>query len=618
MVKKIAFADFQNSTQLADEINLASGPFFMSTPQGHEVVIMSKKVYENDMAQLLSAVENNQLDFHHQDIRLDGFTSLAIIRERAKMLDIMQIAFVEHEMIYDDQGHPQDYRYLYVNRSFEELTGWKKENIVGQLASVVYPPVERERLQRYQQLFEKDITLSFENYFPLKDVWYMIKSYKSGPQRFVSIFQDITILKRTIASLEYKNKHDPVTGIINYFGLVDVLKERKSHINSALDICINVRHFYRINSFYGFSVGDEIIRQIANNLQMITTQLDCEFILSHYWGDEFHLMLLNINPHDEQKYVSLVEANTIHEHQIKDFQVQLKKDIGYALFPEDTADLLQVVSLSNLAMKESTRNDISHSYKFTTKMIDVLESDLKLSHKLHQAIIDKELYSVFQNIYDARHHSVMFMEALARWEDKDWGFIPPLTFLSIAKRSGLGDIVDAYLIEDALQRFARVKINKENKDVKLSINMMSSSFLSINFFELMQKLTVKYQLKPADVIIEISENTFINNLDICEQYIQRYKHAGFLIAIDDFGSEYSSLNVLEKVDYDIIKLDQAFTKNMGNPYNSIVVDMVVDIAQLKNKLLVAEGVETLEDSQQLITHGCFVHQGFYYHRPSKM
>jgi len=121
-----------------------------------------------------------------------------------------------------------------------------------------------------------------------------------------------------------------------------------------------------------------------------------------------------------------------------------------------------------------------------------------------------------------------------------------------------------------------------------------------------------------DVVIEISEKTFVNDLSTCAFFIEKYKKAGFKIAIDDFGSEYSALNILGSINYDVLKLEGNFGMNVLSELNEAIVKMVKNIADLSNKTIVVEGVETVEQSEKLANLGCVYQQGYYHHRPSKL
>jgi EAL domain-containing protein (putative c-di-GMP-specific phosphodiesterase class I) len=169
-----------------------------------------------------------------------------------------------------------------------------------------------------------------------------------------------------------------------------------------------------------------------------------------------------------------------------------------------------------------------------------------------------------------------------------------------------------------LSYFKKLKIVKGYQHTKLSLNLTPEMFLKEGFASLLNDYTKANEIDNKNVIVEVSENTFVHNLNVCNRMIKTFKAYGFMIAIDDFGSKYSSLAVLETIDYDIIKIDGSFINNLETKNNLEIVKMIAQIGRDSQKIIIAEKVETKEISEILIEHKIYLHQGYYFHKPEKL
>ncbi len=126
------------------------------------------------------------------------------------------------------------------------------------------------------------------------------------------------------------------------------------------------------------------------------------------------------------------------------------------------------------------------------------------------------------------------------------------------------------------------------------------------------------KLNPKQIYVEISENTFVNNLQLCRNQIHKIKNLGFLVALDDFGREYSSLSILDSIDFDILKIDRLFIDRINHQKNIEIIKMILNISSFSNTMVIAEGIETKEQKTILLSLGCYYHQGYYYAKPQKL
>lgn len=429
----------------------------------------------------------------------------------------------------------------------------------------------------------------------------------------ISEGNDITDLMKLNRKLEEQNRHDSVTGLYGQYGLYEVLKERT--MKRSIVYSIHVHNLDIIRNYYGYSFGDFILKQIG---QKIMAYLEKKDIIARFDGDQFVVVIMNPKVEHEQNLRLMMEDQLYEDYEISDAKFTFKKTIGCARFPEDASSVEQVISHAILANRHASNQAINRVTCYQEKMIDDLKNNIRMAYKLQLAIKNQSIDVHFQKIFQATDQSVHYLEALSRWIDDELGIIKPDVFFNIAVNANIVDLLDAYVIEKAISKFQKIKQDPLYQHSKLSLNLSPSTFLIDSFPKKIARFAKQYGILPSDLVIEISENTFVYNLITCKKIIQAYRHEGFMIAIDDFGSQYSSLSILDHIDYDIIKMDGSFINNLSSEKNRTIIEMIVKLCNQTKKHMIAERVETKYDHDLLISLGCTLHQGYYFHRPEKM
>ena len=239
-----------------------------------------------------------------------------------------------------------------------------------------------------------------------------------------------------------------------------------------------------------------------------------------------------------------------------------------------------------------------------------------LSKKLSNAIAEDIIDIHYQKIIDIRTNKTLYIEQLARWYDSTLGYIEPERLIEIARSSEQLRCLDHYLIDKSIRLYRKHCLKTKTKPT-LSINLTPETFLQKNTLAFLLDTTEKYAIPTHYICLEISETTFVNDHRDCLKAIENYKREGFLIALDDFGKSYSTLSLLESIDYDVIKIDQLFTKTIERSKTQEIVRMIQKISMMSNKQLIVEGVETRSQKEELEKLKCYVQQGFYFHYPEK-
>ncbi|OHE40050.1 MAG: hypothetical protein A2102_05870 [Tenericutes bacterium GWF2_38_8] len=509
---------------------------------------------------------------------------------------------------------------VFASDSFTKIFGGADRKVIGESIFKIYQLKNRhdfpwfdEAIESYSSSDQSIITINDDKrYISWKnDVLFDA----NGKVEFVvSVGQDITDLIELNQRLDYQSKHDVLTGLLDYKGLFDTIQTMKN-IESAICFFIELRNYSLIASYYGNEISDALIQQVAE--EYIAIEISNRLI-ARYSSNQF--VYIAINPTEtELDYLQKTFQNGVFKvYDVQNVAVQTKKNIGYSEYPSDTTSLTELISFSILAMRESSIQEHNTIFKYVTKMSEQLIQNVSLAYELYQAILNSEIEVHFQQIVDVSSGAIVYIEALARWHDKEKGQIPPEHFIRIAKQSNLIDLLDEYLAKKAITAYAEIHKRDLYKKTKLTLNLSPGTFLRDDYIHILNAQVEKNHLNQTDIVIEVSENTFVRGFDICNEFINKYKDFGYIIAIDDFGSHYSSLSILDSINYDIIKIDGSFITNMESEKNSIIVQMIIKIAKLEGKRVIAEAVESKEICEELVQMNCFLHQGYYFHKPEKL
>lgn len=429
----------------------------------------------------------------------------------------------------------------------------------------------------------------------------------------ISIGNDITDLVKLNKKLEDQNRHDAVTGLYGQYGLYEVLKERT--VKRSIVYSMQIHNLDIIRNYYGYSFGDVILKQIG---EKITFFLEKKDIIARFDGDQFVVVIINPKAEHEQQLKLMMDDQLYEDYEITDAKFTFKKTIGCARFPEDATTIEQAISHAILANRHASNQAINRVTCYQEQMIEDLKNNIHMAYKLQLAIKNQSIDVHFQKIVHAVDQSVHYLEALSRWTDDELGVIRPDVFFNIAVNANIVDLLDAYVIEQAILKFQKIKQDPLYQHTRLSLNLSPTTFLIDSFPKKIARFAKQYGISPSDLVIEISENTFVYNLATCKRIIQAYRHEGFMIAIDDFGSQYSSLSILDRIDYDIIKMDGSFIGDLSSEKNRTIIEMIVKLSNQTKKHMIAERVETKHDHDLLLSLGCTLHQGYYFHKPEKM
>ncbi len=410
-------------------------------------------------------------------------------------------------------------------------------------------------------------------------------------------------------ALAYQANHDYLTRLNNRYYLDSYMPKLSPNTPYSL-LFIDMDNFKSINDNYGHEVGDLVLCETAKRLVSQTSNDD---IVARYSGDEFIVVSFNTSHSYLEQLSQSILALLNEPFMIKDYQFILSASIGVARYPRDGEDNDEIIRYADLAMYESkkARNQITffedslkQAYLHTTQI------ELELKH----ALIGHEFYMVYQpQVHpDGSLHGV---EALIRWENAQLGFVPPDQFISVAEAIGEMPAIGRFVLARSLQEMTELR-KETGQNFTLSVNISVTQFHHHRFFDDLMELTEKYQFENLRLVLEVTENVFIEDVAGVQSLLRQIKSHGIRCSLDDFGTGYSSLNLLKRLPIDELKIDKSFVDDMLEDKAAYsMVEWIIIIAKKLGISTVAEGVETAEQRQALTQLGCDIFQGYHFAKP---
>lgn len=448
-----------------------------------------------------------------------------------------------------------------------------------------------------------------------------VKSIKMGAADFITKPYDMpeVILARVERIIELSEntsiiKHaekDTLTGLYSKDFFFEYVRQIEAYDpNKSTDaIVINVEHFHLINEIYGRGEGDSVLIQIADLI--LETLKSIHGIACRTDADTFYVYSRHTNnPEEIINQISADLTRAFKDHPIR-IRAGVYENVDKDVIPENRYDRAKMAC-------DRIRDDYTHMVSYYNK--ELHEKSIyfeKLIHDIDSAIENKDFVVYFQPKYGIQQgrYKLRSAEALIRWKHPEMGMISPGDFIPLFESNGLIQKVDNYVWCEAARTIKQWK-DKYNITVPVSVNVSRIDIYDPNLENNLINILDSNGLTPNEYMLEITESAYSDNADRLIEVINNMRAKGFKIEMDDFGSGYSSLNMLTTIPIDVLKMDMKFVKNMLNDSKSLkLVTLVMDIAKFLNVPVVAEGVESKEQLDTLHEMGCEIIQGFYFSRP---
>ncbi|HJV74399.1 MAG TPA: PAS domain S-box protein [Noviherbaspirillum sp.] len=508
-----------------------------------------------------------------------------------------------------------------VNKAFSEITGYQPKEVIGKNPRVLKS--ERHDNGFYEQMWsgiEQKGSWQGELWdrkksgelFPTWQSITVVKDETGKVTDYVSVFSDITSIKDTEAQLERLAYHDTLTGLPNrllYTDRLDHALEYARRHNTRVGIMmLDLDRFKLINDTLGHSVGDQLLEVVAARLR---ENIRGEDTVARLGGDEFSVVISGLEHTEDaavlaQKIIDSV-AEPIH---IGIHVLAVSVSIGISVFPEDGADketLGKSADVALYAAKDKGRNCYEF---FTPAMTQRATEVLAIDRGLRYAIGHNELVLFYQPKIHLASGRIVGIEALVRWNSPQLGMQSPDSFIPVAEESNLIHLLGEWVFDAACAQMHKWR-EAGAPPARLAINVSARQIKQNGFVEAIRK---KMQsLQPRDgygLDIEITESTLQTHPDIISA-LSELRPLGFRVAVDDFGTGFSSLHSLKQLPVDILKIDRAFIDGLpDDPEDKAITSAIIAMGHSLDMTIVAEGIETREQLEFLTSHHCDEVQGF--------
>jgi diguanylate cyclase (GGDEF)-like protein/PAS domain S-box-containing protein len=439
----------------------------------------------------------------------------------------------------------------------------------------------------------------------------------TGTPLLVAVTRDITARKRAERDLLTLTHYDVLTGLPNRLLFTDRLRqatvEAERHERLVGVALLDLDQFKKINDSLGHAAGDALLRQVGERLRAALRPGDT---VAHFGADEFALVLADMAHVDDatavlQKIRQAFTAPFLADGR----ELYLTASVGVTLFPFDDRDGAALLRNADAAMyraKEAGRNTWQF---YAADMTAKAQENLVIENALRGAVARGELTLHYQPQVDLASGRIVGVEALVRWQHPDLGNIGPDRFIPIAEETGLIVPLGAWVLRSACAQAARWH-RAGFPGLRLAVNLSPRQLQRPGFPETVEQILRDTGLPAALLELELTEGVLLHSTESTVTALDKLHVLGARFAIDDFGTGYSSLAYLRRFPLDVLKIDQAFVRDIvTDPDDAAIVCAVIALARSLGVLVVAEGVETDDQLRFLRAHGCDVLQGYYLSRP---
>jgi len=430
----------------------------------------------------------------------------------------------------------------------------------------------------------------------------------SGERTILVSANDITEQRKVQQEAITRAYTDSLTGLPNRLALLENIRTR---VADGLDaefalLFLDLDRFKRVNDSLGHQIGDALLKDFANTLTALVRPSDYVARLS---GDEFVVLLAKSGRREAIGIVERIFSKTAEPRVIEGHNLRVVPSIGVSLYPTDgdgATALLQAADIAMYAAKSSGNGFCC----FDLQMAALSQNRLSIENEMLSAISEGQFELFYQPKIDTHTLDIVGMEALIRWRHPEKGLISPMDFIPVAEESGMILQIGSWVMQQAM--LDQVRWEKQGFRVSVAINVSPRQFASRDFVSQVDSLLQATGCAPQRVNIEVTESMLIGDEQHAQQLLNDLADRGISISIDDFGTGYSNLANLQKYPIHVLKIDRAF---LADSSNTELLQVILQMGNILNLLVVAEGVETSEQIEWLRRNGCDELQGYYFSKP---
>lgn len=546
------------------------------------------------------------------------FTAQRQMEKRLRLISTVFTDTTEAVIIID-----ADYRIVEANASFSHISGYAKDEIVGE-----NPFVFISGRDDGGELVEVIKTAMAERGFFQGEVWSRkktgepyaglmtlnsVRSDSGEVENYIALITDITPLRLEQERLEHLANFDGLTNLPNRILFADRLQHAMAlsqrHEQPLAVLYLDLDGFKEVNDLYGHDVGDRLLVDVSRAMNRAMRDGDT---LARIGGDEFAAVLQDVNSvYDCSKLVERILDACRRPVYIDGHALQVSASIGVTMYPQDTADAEQLMRHADRAMYEAKQTGKNRYHVFDRALEDELRRRRQRSDVTRQALEREEFSLWYQPKVNMRTGAVFGVEALIRWNHPVRGLLTPAQFLPGVDDPATNQAIEKWVLETALKQMSDWK-KMGHDELSMSINIGSRQLQQRDFAQRLERLLNRYDdVNPGDIELEILETSALQDMKMVSAVMRDCCSLGVRFSVDDFGTGYSSLTYLRRLPAEILKIDQSFIRGMlNNQEDMAIVEGILGLAAAFKRQVIAEGVETVEIGKKLLDMNCELAQGF--------
>lgn len=522
-------------------------------------------------------------------------------------------------------------RVTYLNRFAEAMTGWTSAEAGGRLLKDVLHIIDGATRQP-----AADATGAGHSWSPdAHGLSHRVLIRRDGSEAAIEhatspihdrqgvvtgatvVLRDVSAVRTTTLRLSHLASHDPLTDLPNRLLLGDRLARAlalaQRHNGRLAVLFLDIDHFKRINDTFGHSLGDELLQSIGREVTMCVRSSDT---VSRHGGDEFVVVLSELeHAEDAAEGARKIIAALARPHKLAGHELHISASIGISIYPDDGGDAETLLKCADMALYQ-VKDQGRDGYRFFESHLNARAVERQsIEAGLHNALAKREFELLFLPKMDLKTGVVAGAEALIRWHRPDRGTVEPAEFVAIAENCGLISPIGRWVIHEACRQ-AREWQDAGLRPIPVSVGVSAVEFRSGAFLETIADILRETDLDPRYLEIELMERALTADIDSTKSVLFALKALGVRLAIDDFGSEWSSLSYLRHLPVDTLKIDRSFVQAITSySHGAPVVSAVIRMGKSLKLQVVAEGVETRRQLAFLQAESCGQGQGDYFSRP---
>jgi len=441
--------------------------------------------------------------------------------------------------------------------------------------------------------------------FILHTVVYSIKGY---------LLENIEDLEGSVEKTYALAYYDSLTGLPNQNKYMLDLEEITKEEGHGYVVIFNIDNLNLINSIYSDEIGNQVLVKVA---KIIDEARKPNELLARISGNEFSMWLDCKNIREFNERMSGYTQFFYEHFNISNMTKRIEFNMSYMrCLPDD--NIIDVFHKVKMALTYVKSQENLTLVPYDEKLEALLRDDEVLKERLEYALANDSFTMVYQTKYNSETNELIGVEALARLYDEKIGQVSPEVFVPKLEKMNYANEFGEIIVKHVLQDYHALRI-KYGERCSIAINISPSHIVSKGFVDFIRHEIIKYDILPQRIIIEITEEVMIENFENVAEVIRHLKEIGFKVSLDDFGSGYSSLGYLTKLNIDEIKIDRSFISDViDNKKMEYMVEMIISLSKVYQLNIVAEGVENEKQYKKLVALGCHDIQGYYLSKPEAL